>query len=180
MKANQFDRMYGTYQKYVAAAVCRRVPASVAEDVAQNVWMMVFQKLSDDVPVENEKAWLENLVRAASAEYHRQWNPKQSLDAPAAQGDDGCHTTLGETIADLADPVVDPELSEKLRAGVDMLTPTLRETMEEYYFEGLTAEDIALRHTLKLSTVKMRLLRGRDAVRSLLHVDVEEQADQAA
>jgi RNA polymerase sigma-70 factor (ECF subfamily) len=74
-------------------------------------------------------------------------------------------------IRDDADPeadAADAEARRRLWAALDALTPEQREAFVLKHVEGRTYEEIAAVMDVSVASLKMRVHRARDALRSLL------------
>jgi bifunctional DNase/RNase len=86
----------------------------------------------------------------------------------------------------LADPRLDPaevtaerELARRVREAVDDLPPGQRDAILLFYFAGLTQREMALLLGMQVGAVKVRLHRGRAALRRHLHsVWKEDQVEE--
>ena len=118
--------------------------AADAEDVCQSVFCRLAEGRTELEPGK-EKAWL--LACAANAcknrfRFLKRWQslPLEAADVPGGNGGEVLEAVLS--------------LPEKYRAPVHL-----------YYYEGYQVEEIARLLNISVSSVKMRLKRGRDALR---------------
>jgi RNA polymerase sigma-70 factor (ECF subfamily) len=149
-----------------------------AEETVQQVFFDVYRALDQfDASKASYKTWLLNYA------YHRAINRKHHLEAKGFY-------TLEELRDDLLPseyqaPVRTVHLSspevvhliEQLLAGIQ---PRQRTTIELTYFEGLTAEEIALRTGESPTVVRHNLYRGLSKIRSvLLQPEHQSKKDKA-
>ena len=120
--------------------------AAEAEDVMQEVFLKrLYRAPAFDSP-EHEKRWL---YRVALNQCRDELRRKRRTEVPL------------EEAALLAMPEVDRELVRQVSA----LPEKLRTVIHLHYYEGYTVEELAALLGVSVGAVKMRLLRGREALR---------------
>ena len=120
--------------------------AADAEDVLQEVFLKrLYRAPAFDSP-EHEKRWL---YRVALNQCRDELRRKRRTEVPL------------EEAALLAMPEVDRELVRQVSA----LPEKLRTVIHLHYYEGYTVEELAQLLGVSVSAVKMRLKRGREALR---------------
>ena len=120
--------------------------AADAEDALQEVFLKrLYRAPAFDSP-EHEKRWL---YRVALNQCRDELRRKRRTEVPL------------EEAALLAMPEVDRELV----CQVSALPEKLRTVIHLHYYEGYTVEELAALLGVSVGAVKMRLLRGREALR---------------
>ena len=120
--------------------------AADAEDALQEVFLKrLYRAPAFDSP-EHEKRWL---YRVALNQCRDELRRKRRTEVPL------------EEAALLAMPEVDRELVRQVSA----LPEKLRTVIHLHYYEGYTVEELAALLGVSAGAVKMRLLRGREALR---------------
>jgi RNA polymerase sigma-70 factor (ECF subfamily) len=151
---------------------CRRVAlvqAHEAEDLFQQTWLRVVEKIRSFDASRNFDAWLFTLARNLAIDHLRRIRP-QSLDEPLA------NSWHSETVADRI-PCKDhtpldhalagerrTEISEAM-AGLPMM---YREVLTLRFEEEMKIEEIAQVTAVPVSTVKSRLRRSLEQLRYAL------------
>ena len=154
--AEEVSRLVETYSSMLLRLACTRLenPAD-AEDVVQEVFLKLLTAHPVFRDAEHEKAWLirttihtsVNLLRSA---WRRHVRPlPDGYDAPDLSFSD------------------DGRLSE-LRKALMRLPEKQRIVIHLYYYEQLSTEEIAELLGEKGATVRSRMKRGRERLRSLL------------
>ena len=120
--------------------------AADAEDALQEVFLKRLYRAPDFDSPEHEKRWL---YRVALNQCRDELRRKRRTEVPL------------EAAALLAMPEVDRELVRQVSA----LPEKLRTVIHLHYYEGYTVEELAALLGVSAGAVKMRLLRGREALR---------------
>jgi RNA polymerase sigma factor (sigma-70 family) len=169
----QFDTMYQTHSDKVRQIVARILHnEDDVDDCTQVLWTKVWHKVQVGESIHNSAAYLKEAARLQALQYRRDRAKArmESLDelmAPRSDDDDDDSPTY-EPSADLMAPAFDRSTLEHIRRAVDDLSPALRDTINEFYYEALTAAQIADRHEIPTSTVTRRLSDARAALKRLL------------
>ncbi len=137
----------------VVLALMRRILASDAQDLLHDVFLEAWQSAREYDPARaSVRAWL--LVRARTRAVDRlrrqQRERNVHLLLPVR-----CH-----------EPVDERQLA--VRHALARLEPSVRETVELTYFEGLTAGEVSERMRTPEGTVRSRLARGLSHLQEVL------------
>ncbi len=169
-----FTRIVETYQGSIWNLAWRMCyDRDEANDLAQEVFLRVFQKLAQ---YDGERAfapWFYRVATNVCLNYIRDRGPKPaSLDAPIG-GDDG--PTLepedpGPRPEELADLRLERDRVEK---AIRVLPADHRVVLTLYYLEGLGLADLAEAIGTSTNTCKVRLFRARELLKKRLGVDQE-------
>lgn len=137
-----------------------------AEDLFQQTWLRVTERISSYSPERSFEPWLFSLAHNLAIDHLRRYRP-ESLDEPIPSG---------QTREELL-PAAGPSALEKLLAGerkswiADAMTElpvVYREVVTLRFEEEMKLEEIATVLAVPLSTVKTRLHRGLKGLRQLL------------
>lgn len=160
-----FDAVMRLYTPTVYGIAYSRLRSPVdAEDVAQDVFVRYFKA---DLTYENEdhrKAWLIRCAvnctnsYARSAQYRRA-SLDEIAELPSAD--------------DTAEHAERSERKNLVLNAVMALPPKYRTVVHLYYFEDMSVAEIADAIGARHSTVKTRLARARDRLKTLLKGEVE-------
>jgi RNA polymerase sigma-70 factor (ECF subfamily) len=139
---------------------------TLAEDLFQQTWMRVAERIRRYDPSRNFDAWLFSVARNLAIDHLRRYRP-ESLDEPVA-GDPSGETKQSLFAAE--GPTALDRLLEQERAGLVATTladlPVMyREILSLRFEEEMKLEEIAGVLDVPLSTVKTRLRRGLDGMK---------------
>lgn len=149
------------YTAYVCTVIRCIIGASMpeedVEEAASDVFLTLWEQ-ADRVYADSVKPWLGGVARNKA---------KQKLRAR------GLTVSLDEDwiAVDTADPEASLEQAERdriVRGAVRAMEPVDREIFLRYYFHCQPIADISREMKLPASTVKSRLRRGREKLRSVL------------
>jgi len=167
---NALSELIARYQNRLYRYLLRivRRPAE-AEDLFQQTWLRVVEKIRSFDGSRNFDAWLFTLARNLAIDHLRRIHP-QSLDEPlAASGH-------GETAADRIpsrdhapfDRALAAERRTQIAEAIAALPMTYREVLTLRFEDEMKIEEIALITRVPISTVKSRLRRALEQLRYTL------------
>lgn len=125
---------------------------ALAEDTAQDVWMKVIKSAKHYEAREQLRPWLLTLTRNTSLNALRDRRDWSELDA---------EETGDENHADTLMRLMEKSESNQVRIALQQLPSPQRTALSLFLIEELSYEEIAQAMTLKLSTVKTHIHRGR-------------------
>ena len=134
-----------------------------AEDCVQQIFMDVFRSISQfDRTKASFKTWL--LLFA----YNRTLNRRRSLISAGASSTESLEDLMPEVLA--CSSAIEARLHNRLllSKALGNLQPRQQRTIELPYYEGLTAEEIAVRTGETVRVVRHNLYRGLEALRRVL------------
>lgn len=142
-----------TYADMVYRIACRYVKNSIdADDVFSEVFLAYFKKERTFDSEEHRKAWL---IRVTI-------NCAKDLLGQSAQTQQ-----INEEI--LADQTTrDTDTYMDLHEAIERLRPEYREVIKLYYLDDLPVKQIAQILSINENTIKTRLSRAREALKSML------------
>jgi RNA polymerase sigma-70 factor, ECF subfamily len=145
-----------------------RQPAE-AEDLFQQTWVRVVEKIRRFDPSRNFDAWLFTLARNLAIDHLRRIRP-ESLDEPVAN--DATGETRIEKLASSAaapfDQALEGERARHIAVALTDLPVIYREILSLRFEEEMKIEEIAKVLGAPLSTVKSRLRRSLEQLRESL------------
>ncbi|MDF0728513.1 RNA polymerase sigma factor [Cytobacillus sp. S13-E01] len=161
-----FNTMYRLfYEKVFKAAYSITKDTFLAEDIVQETFIKAYKKLDTIVDAGKIGAWLSTIASRTAIDLMRK--EKRTKLVP-----------IEDTILDLLDCkngniTVESEIeitmfSEEVQAEIKHLKPEQREVLLLKYTRGLRDEEIANQLHIKKATVKTRLYRARQQLKSLL------------
>jgi RNA polymerase sigma-70 factor, ECF subfamily len=142
-----------------------RQPAE-AEDLFQQTWLRVAEKIQSYDQRRNFEAWLFTLARNLAIDHLRRLRP-ESLDEPIGDSRNGetAVTRLVSQETPAFDRVLARERGNRLADAMEMLPMIQREVLTLRFEEEMKLEEIAEILGVPLSTVKTRLRRALDRLR---------------
>jgi RNA polymerase sigma-70 factor (ECF subfamily) len=155
-------------------AVARRLLPTEedARDVVQEAFLSAFRSLPNFAGGSKLSTWLHRIVVNAALMRLRtkRRKPEESLETLLPSFlEDGHHAELYSQWSEPADRALErAEVRELVRAQVERLPETYRTVLMLRDIEGMETEDVAAALGLTPNAVKMRLHRGRQALRTLL------------
>jgi RNA polymerase sigma-70 factor, ECF subfamily len=167
---NALSELIARYQNRLYRYLLRLVRRpSEAEDLFQQTWLRVVEKIRSFDASRNFDAWLFTLARNLAIDHLRRIHP-QSLDEPLA-GDARGETGADRLPSDQAAPfdrVLAAERRSHIGEAVAALPLIYREVLALRFEEEMKIEEIAQVTGTPLSTVKTRLRRSLEQLRSSL------------
>ena len=143
-----------------------REPAE-AEDLFQQTWLRVAEKIRQYDPRRNFDAWLFTLARNLAIDHLRRIRP-ESLDQPAAAAGESPAARLPSHERPPIEGILARERAGRLAAALEMLPMVQREVLTLRFEEEMKLEEIAEVLDAPLSTVKTRLRRALERLRETL------------
>lgn len=147
-----FDRHGGLVLGYCTRLLADR---SLAEDVAQEVWMKVIQNAETYEPRQQLRPWLLTIARNTSLNVMRRRKNWEELE----DGHD-----VPEESADLLQSFVAENEARAIRDAIDALPEAQRTAISLLTIEGLPYDEIAHAMNLSLGSVKTHIHRARLAL----------------
>src|SRR3984885_6788430 len=148
-----------------------RQPAE-AEDLFQQTWLRVAEKIQQYDPRRSFEAWLFTRARNLAIDHLRRVRP-ESLDEPigdAAQGETAA-MRLPSQERPAMEGILQRKRSQRLGAVLEMLPVVQREVLTLRFEEEMKIEEIAEVLSAPLSTVKTRLRRALERLRVILEAN---------
>lgn len=142
---------------------------SEAEDLFQQTWIHVAEKIRRFDPNRNFDAWLFTVARNLAIDHLRRIRPS-SLDQPISE-DESQGTPLDRLEARGPAPldrILENERASRVGIALDELPFAYREVMTLRFEEEMKIEEIAQVLGIPLSTVKSRLRRSLEQMRNSL------------
>lgn len=140
-----FEAAYPRLRRYF---LLRGIEEGEAEDVAQNVMVLVYQHRLEVRAAESFYGWLFKVAKNELARYWRQSRTRQRLAAMEQ---------LTDELAGRLTIEMEWEGGSNFTSWMDSLEPAERELILLRFVEGLSYEELALALEIPLGTVKWRL-----------------------
>ena len=161
--AQLVERYQHRLYRYLLRLVSR---PSTAEDLFQQTWMRVIERIRHYDPRRSFEGWLFAVAHNLAIDHLRRRQP-ESLDEPLPSG---------ETQSDLArsnnpgslELLLSKERASRVLDAVSELPPAFREVITLRFEEEMKLDEIATVLNLPMGTVKTRLHRAMKALRLIL------------
>jgi RNA polymerase sigma-70 factor (ECF subfamily) len=142
-----------------------------AEDLFQQTWIRVAEKIRQYDAKRNFEAWLFTVARNLAIDHLRRIRPA-SLDEPieGAPGESAA-TRLPSGERPELDGIVERERTSSVAQALELLPVVQREVLTLRFEEEMKLADIAEVLDIPLSTVKTRLRRALDRLRQTLETN---------
>lgn len=149
-----FGLLYREYVRLVHAMLLVRVPPDAAEDLVQEVFATVWQRLGSLKEPASFQAWLATITRNRAADYHRSHRKQISLEGVTGAQEPRTLDDQGRAL----------EILDLIRA----LPEAYRETLVMRLVEGMSGIEIAERTGLTHQSVRVNLCRGMKLLKEKL------------
>jgi len=161
------NRLYRYLLRFV------RDPAT-AEDLFQQTWLRVVEKIRRYDPRRSFEAWLFTVARHLAIDHLRRYHP-ESLDEPLPSGESR-EQQLAAPGPSALDFVLARERAGRLAEALAELPAIYRDVLTLRFEEEMKLEEIAEVQQAPLSTVKTRLRRAMDSLRRNLETQFPGEA----
>jgi len=167
---NALAELLSRYQNRLYRYLLRivRQPAE-AEDLFQQTWLRVVEKIRGFDPSRNFDAWLFTLARNLAIDHLRRTRP-ESLDEPLPNDESGATRVdwLTSSASAPFDQALERERARNVGTALTDLPVIYREVLTLRFEEEMKIEEIAEVLGAPLSTVKSRLRRSLERLRQSL------------
>ena len=145
-----YNRLYAFSLNYVEDTYA-------AEDIVENVFLVLWQKKNDFGKVENLKSYLYSMVRNASIDYLKKEERSVTLDIDKH-----------DTIELLDQHIIEEETHALLYKALDSLPAKCRKVFELSCLEGVKYKDISEELEISINTVKSQRARAIELLKQNL------------
>ncbi len=160
-----FDELFNRYQRAmltVAQQIVRN-PAD-AEDIVQDAFLLAFEALPQLDNLNRFGAWLHSITRNRALRYMKRASRIQLHE----DEDDELQIPAEPNATDPAMILVRESTHEAIRDTIDSLPSDFQEVIKLYYWVDMPQKRIADFLSLPLTTVKWRLHKAKDMLKTLL------------
>lgn len=170
---DEMTDLWQTFHDRLHQFVRQRVQnPSDAEDIVQEVFLRIHQRLSTLKERDRLIPWMFQIARNAVIDYYR--SPLRRWEIPTA---DKIEQQFSDSQND-NDPSLNRELAACLRPFLATLPDTYRIPLEWVELEGMSQRAVASQLGLSISGAKSRVQRGRQKLKALLLRCCAVQMDQ--
>ncbi|HOI56362.1 MAG TPA: sigma-70 family RNA polymerase sigma factor [Phycisphaerae bacterium] len=158
-----FGQLVARFERMVHGLIFRQTrDAALSEDLAQDVFMRLWQVLPAFTTAAALASWLKTVsVNAVISHWRQVDSQRRRIEAMAqafpGQGSSGPVARL-----------IEEEDRDQVRAALDMLPADLRSILTLRIYEELSYEELAEMLALEVGTVRSRLFRARQMIKETL------------
>lgn len=169
-----FELLVRRYQVRVVSHVTRMVGSREdAMDLAQEIFLKVFQALDRFNPAYKFSTWLFRIAGNAAIDHLRKRRPRTvPLESPDPEGPGPFPPEQRSASLDPYGELRNIERGRAISEAIQDLPPDFRELIALRHFAGLSYEEIAEVKKLPLGTVKNKLFRARVVLKERLSGEV--------
>jgi RNA polymerase sigma factor (sigma-70 family) len=171
-----FGTLVQRYQAYIRTLAYSTIgDMEKSEDVAQNVFVIVWQNLSQLRDYNKLKSWLYQITKNEIVRYYRKESRdilSKSLSANATKEIEASH-------ADPVEHVLSKERREFIQRALGRIPSHYREPLILFYWEGRSIRQVAEMFELNEATAKKRIFRARKMLKADVEVLVEQTLSKA-
>lgn len=157
-----FETIYPRVRRYL---LLRGMELGEAEDLAQNVMVILFRRGREVRDKELFHGWLFKVVKNELARYWRQRQARQRLAAMEPLSDELANSLLTETELESCSSFAD---------WMSQLDPVEREIIILRFVEELSYEELAVALGLPLGTVKWRLFNAKKKLAPIINASLPQ------
>lgn len=168
----EFQTIFTTYRPRIFRYLVRLVGQAEAEDLTQEVFLKANRGLAGFRAEAKVSTWLYRIATNAAVDLRRRKGLAPALTIPLlTESDDHLAAELpgAATGGSLQHGIEHREMSACIRGLVDGLPEKYRTVLLLSEVEGFTGKEISEILGLPLTTVKMRLFRGKEQLRASIN-----------
>jgi RNA polymerase sigma-70 factor (ECF subfamily) len=152
-----FTRLYRHYHGFIYAYLRHRMANEhAAEEVAQDVFMVVFNRPKSFDGRSKFSTWLCGIANHKAAD----WGRRNGSSMPMAEIDDDTLAAVADPQADFVARLEDAQHTQVIRDCIDLLPEGKRNAVFWAFYEEASMATIAERQDCPVGTVKSRLSYG--------------------
>ena len=168
---NAFESLLQKYEAHVVRIVKKHIPFDKVEEVAQDVFIRVYQSLPNFKRDDSFKQWLSTITIRTCYDFWRKHY--RSREIPVSSLSEKHQIWLEEATATKSGQSFEERYSQKearevLDWALDRLSPEDRMVLELVYLEGYSVNEAASLLGWSTVNVKVRSFRARKKLRKLI------------
>lgn len=158
-----FSELMNRYQESIRIFILRIVQnMEDADDLTNLTFERAFKSLPNYRPDFAFPTWLYTIAKHAAIDFSRKKRPPvQSMQTSTADQPEGREIPIQDQSPNPEQYLIQNQTHARIRALVADLKPDFKQTIELHYFEGLSVEEISIRLSKPIGTVKANLHRAR-------------------
>ncbi len=159
-----FSEIIDIYKNYVFAIILNFVKDyNEAENVAQDVFYQIYVSL-DQFDNVNFKGWISRITSNKSIDWIRK--KKAKFKEETLENSEDIIDIVGTSVNDNPEMLlVEKENKEALNRALHSIPNIYRKVLENFYYQGMSYEEIALEEEVSIKTIASRLYRAKNILR---------------
>lgn len=159
-----FAELINTYKNYVFAIILNFIKDyDEVENVAQEVFLQIYISLPQ-YEQDNLKGWIGRIASNKSIDWLRRKRSK--FKEETLENSEEIIDKLGANQKDNPELLlIEKENKENLKRALDSIPDIYRITIEKFYFQGKSYEEIAAEENITVKAVASRLYRGKNILK---------------
>jgi RNA polymerase sigma-70 factor (ECF subfamily) len=167
-EVSAFKELYEIFAGRTLRFLKSFVSAEVAEDLNQELWLVVYKRIASLVNVYGFKTWLFQSARNKALDHLRSTNRFDMVyEAFRAESSEA----MGESLAELPDD----DRRRYLNEGLSHLSGPHSEVLVLHFLEGMDYEEIALISGCSVGTVKSRAYNAKLKLKNFINAKRSKQ-----
>lgn len=172
--ARAFETLYDRHEKPLWRFVLRSVrDASVADDVAQEIWLAVARSADQYVATAKFRTWLFTMARNRIIDLARTRKSVESLDEEDDDGESFLSSLTADSRLGPVRQLESKQAAYELIEAIEALPSDQREAFLLQAEADMSVEEIAAATHVSFETAKSRLRYARNRLRSILQLSTE-------
>lgn len=169
-ETERFGEVAARLDTSVRSVLAMMIPdKSLVPDLAHEVFVVAYLKLSDYREGTDFAAWVKAIARNLASNERRRWTRERRFSSRYASAIE--EEIVGPIVDELTERIdleQQTQLLDSLRECVAALGHAARDTVERFYFKGASVADIAAGSGRSPSATKVMLFRARAALAACL------------
>ena len=159
-----FSEIIDIYKNYVFAIILNFIKDyNEAENVAQDVFYQIYVSL-DQFDNVNFKGWISRITSNKSIDWIRK--KKAKFKEETLEKSEDIIDIVGTSVNDNPEMLlVEKENKEALNRALHSIPDIYRKVLENFYYQGMSYEEIALEEEVSIKTIASRLYRAKNILR---------------
>jgi RNA polymerase sigma-70 factor (ECF subfamily) len=171
-----FGILVQKYQSYIRAITYSATgDMEKSEDMAQNVFVIVWQNLSQLRDHDKLKSWLYQITKNEIVRYYR----KESRDILSKSLSANTTKEIEASDTNPVEIVLSKERQEFIHRALERIPSHYREPLILFYWEGRSVRQVAEMFDLNEATAKKRIFRAREMLKADVEFLVEQTLSKA-
>ncbi len=167
-EVSAFRELHGMFADRTLRFLKSIVSATEAEDLNQELWLVVYKRIAGLFNVDGFKTWLFQAARNKALDYLRSTNRFDVFyEAFKVQTE--------PLVTGVADGLPEFDVTRYLQEGLEQLSNTHREVLMLHFLEGMDYEEIALIAGCSVGTVKSRAHHAKLKLKNFINTKKSKQ-----
>lgn len=170
-KQSAFMQLVSAYQTALRGFVAMRLNSpQYVDDIAQESFLLAFDKISQLENPTHFKAWLFGIAQNLIRNHNRKFDPLKYNDEDA----EVLNTLITQQLETELTISDSENLIQQLLTCVKSLNQDIQQLVEKFYIENCSLKDLTQLYQVKHSTITMRLHRARGLLRECVEQELKK------